>query len=569
MQKFLLYLNTIIYLKPIQIIGQLTKQSKLKATYHGDINVRNIKKDLHIFIPELDEDDGYLKRFDVEQILNNDICLLNEHRTLNLSDWKVSASPLWRFNLHYFEYCIPLGIQYKRIKDANDTNDTKYTKYYEKFKSFIDSWNNTHGVTHPDAWHPYTTSMRLPVWLICLELFEEEVKRDPAFEEKVYHSIYLQYRTLLKRQETWQLGNHYLENLKTIVLCSILFNEEDVYKKYVKILINEIKEEILDDGFHFELSPMYHRIILEDLIRVCYVLQQVDAEEYEVVKSYVQLTTNAMHSLEKGTERIPLFNDSGEGVAKSRDALLSAVKALFDIQPCCDVHLSKSGYYKLYSPNMTIPNITVVFDAGFIAPNYMPGHAHCDCLGFELFYKGIPVFVNSGTYQYQGKERAYFRSTAAHNTVVINGHEQSEIWGEHRVGRRISNVHAKLENNEIVGEYTNYLGEKHKRALKLSGNGLTVLDKTNRTGDVVKSYLHLAPNLKYCNGEIQGTELGKQLEIRVFPINASVGIEESEYSYAFGYKEKNYCLVFSWNNDDNDEKNHGYYVQFVERNLEN
>ena len=296
---------------------------------------------------------------------------------------------------------------------------------------------------------------------------------------------------------------------------------------------------------------MYHRIIFEDLIRVGYVLQQLHLQEYGELKHYIQTMTNAMHSLEKGTERIPLFNDSGEGVAKSKDSILLTVKKLFSIIPC-EVPLYKAGYYKLY-----VQNITVVFDAGVIGPMYMPGHGHCDCLSFELFYDGKPIFVNSGTYQYQGKLRNYFRATHAHNTVVINGHEQSEIWGEHRVARRVSVLRSQqLSLCEVTAECMNYHGEKHKRSVKLKENCFEIIDETTGSGQVC-SYLHLAPDLKYSNGKIQGAGVN----ITVSAINTSVDVTESLYSPAFGVIEKNICLVFTWNND---KQKHGYLINFEE-----
>ena len=540
-QKILLYINTIARLKSTQLFGQLTKKYRLNSVYYGKINSSNIAR-LHLFIYQLDEDSSYLSRFNTEQILNNDICLLNEHHKLNLSDWIVNASPLWRFNLQYFEYCIPLGINYEHTKDI---------KYYEKFKSFINSWINVHDVKDVNAWHPYTISMRIPVWLICMDLFEEQIHRDLMFKEKIYESIYLQYSILQIRQETWQLGNHYLENLKTIVFCSLLFNEKDIYIKYVKKLLAELKEEILGDGLHFELSPMYHRIILEDLIRLCYVSQQLRLQEYEDLKHYVQLMTNAMYSLEKGAGRIPLFNDSGEEVAKSKFSLLRTVEELFSIAPH-EVSLHESAYHKLHDQNMT-----VIFDTGSIGPTYMPGHGHCDCLSFELFYDGKPIFVNSGTYKYQGELRNYFRATHAHNTVAINGHEQSEIWGEHRVARRVSVLRSQqLSLCEVTAECMNYHGEKHTRSVKLKENCFEIIDETTGSGQVC-SYLHLAPDLKYSNGKIQGAGVN----ITVSAINTSVDVTESLYSPAFGLIEKNICLVFTWNND---KQKHGYLINFEE-----
>src|SRR5690606_38857552 len=94
--------------------------------------------------------------------------------------------------------------------------------------------------------------------------------------------------------------------------------------------------------------------------------------------------------------------------------------------------LSQSGYRKL-----TNENFDLCFDVGEVGPTYQPGHAHADTLSFELYIHNRPVIVDTGTSTYEVNEiRFYERSTAAHNTVSLNGENSSEVWGGHRVGKR-------------------------------------------------------------------------------------------------------------------------------------
>ncbi len=537
-RKIILYANTIKYLKLQQITGQLCKKFRMKRCFRGDIPPTCIKNAVghkfHLFIDELDGDSDYLSRFDIEQIMKDRICLLHEQHDLNLSTWEVPAQPLWRFNLYYFEYAVALGMAYRRTKEP---------KYYAKFRSLVESWIRANPIGKGDAWHPYTISMRIPNWLICFDLFEEAFLADRDFQALAYESIYLQYKTLAMRLETWQLGNHYLENLKTMVLCSLLFRDEAAYSVYIRKFLAEVETELLADGFHFELSPMYHRIILEDLLRVSYALKQVEVVEYEQLQPFVKKMTDAMASLEKGLHRVPLFNDSGEGVAKSKAALMSAAMRICGIQPSETEILRESGYFMLQAGNLV-----AIVDSGLLGPDYMPGHGHCDCLSFELFYKGNPIFVNAGTYKYQGKERKYFRSTAAHNTVMVNNHEQSELWGEHRAARRVRVELVSAGETVFKGSCENYLGEKHVRKIELEGKSLQVIDCTSGKG---KSFLHLAPGLHYRNGRISGADV--DISVRLTDVN--VELIECKYAESFGKLEDIECLVFSWGNDG---KEHGY-----------
>lgn len=466
--------NTVKYLKPIQLFSYLKRTDR-----KFDLSLKPERINNHsLFIEELDS--GEEKAIDGDQIT-----LLHETANIPYNTWEVpEKSHLWNFNLHYLEHC-------------------------------NDKMLETYNLSAKDALHPYTISLRIINVL---------VKRPDLTEW-----LYPQYRYLIDNQETRLLANHYFENLKTIVICALIYDEESIYKKYVKKLIEQCREQILSDGVHFELSPMYQKIILEDLIRVAYFLKQAGKEEYEEVLPYVKKMVDATASIEKGFNRTPLFNDSGDNVAKPTQAIIKAAERLFNIKVELMDELPYGGYYKLYDDN-----ISVIVDTGAIGPDYMPGHGHCDCQSFELAVGGTPVLVNSGTYAYQTELRDYFRSTAAHNTLTINEHEQSECWGEHRVARRIK---VKEKNT-----YQNYLGEEHSREITLANKTLSVIDRTS--SGKITSYLHVAP--------------GYEDKIQINPINCEVKTEKYIYAPEFGLKMESTQYIFTWVSDNN---KHGYEVK--------
>jgi len=117
-----------------------------------------------------------------------------------------------------------------------------------------------------------------------MELLEEKLN-GTKLEEKLWASVYRQYRYLLLTQEKALLANHYFENLKAIVISALLFEETDIYHKYFDLFLKEIEEEILPDGLHFERSLMYHKIILEDILRV---YKAVSARRFSTVESKPQ-----------------------------------------------------------------------------------------------------------------------------------------------------------------------------------------------------------------------------------------------------------------------------------------
>src|SRR5262249_26234360 len=102
---------------------------------------------------------------------------------------------------------------------------------------------------------------------------------------------------------------------------------------------------------------------------------------------------------------------------------------------------AESGYYVCRNGEDVM-----ILDCGSIGPDYQPGHAHCDTLSYELAINGRRVIVDSGVFDYEpSSERAYARSTRAHNTVVVDGEDQSEIWGVFRVARRAKPLRAFFE----------------------------------------------------------------------------------------------------------------------------
>ena len=88
-------------------------------------------------------------------------------------------------------------------------------------------------------------------------------------EKKFNNNLFNQIIYLSKNYEYHLLGNHYIANLKAVFFGCIYFNSDKLNKIFTDCLIkleDEINNQILMDGGHAEFSPMYHAIILEDLL---------------------------------------------------------------------------------------------------------------------------------------------------------------------------------------------------------------------------------------------------------------------------------------------------------------
>ena len=278
MKSIMRYFNTVKYLKPSQMGYQIYHRVVHKKIKEYS-KIEKKQQYYSLFLRELDLDEQYIGRFFPKRLLANKVTLLHESFDWSHGKWhNPKATHLWNFNLHYFEYGIALAACCEKENDE---------RYREKLLELIDDWIDT--VKDGDGWQAYTISLRIPNWLIAFEILKQPIPR------KVLDSIYKQYRWLLRNQEKHLLGNHYFENLKTILICSHLFKEDIRFKKYRKRFIEEIEREILSDGVHFELSLMYHKIILEDLIRCALLLEYRGDSSLKYILSIIRKMVTAMY----------------------------------------------------------------------------------------------------------------------------------------------------------------------------------------------------------------------------------------------------------------------------------
>ena len=110
-----------------------------------------------------------------------------------------------------------------------------------------------------DGLEPYPISLRGMNWIKFLSIHKI---CDPEIDSYLYYN----YLLLLDKLEYHILGNHLLENGFSLLFAAYFFKNDKFYKVARQIIEEELEEQILDDGAHFERSPMYHQIILHRLL---------------------------------------------------------------------------------------------------------------------------------------------------------------------------------------------------------------------------------------------------------------------------------------------------------------
>ncbi|MBD3368057.1 MAG: hypothetical protein GF405_07785 [Candidatus Eisenbacteria bacterium] len=148
-----------------------------------------------------------------------------------------------------------------------------------------------------------------------------------------------------------------------------------------------------------------------------------------------------------------------------------------------------------------------VVDCGPLGLGSIAAHGHADCLSLEVARDGDWLVVDPGTYCYHRERRwrDHFRSTRAHNTVTVDGRDQSEmlgpfLWGA-RAGARAVFWSAERLPAIFCGSHDGYrssLGTLHRRTVLLLRSGVwVVVDTVEGDGDhEVCATFQLAPGLE-------------------------------------------------------------------------
>ncbi|MDA9014267.1 heparinase II/III family protein [Porticoccaceae bacterium] len=416
-------------------------------------------------------------------------CFLNHTKKLDLpADWNnESPSKLWVYNLHYFEDLL------------SDNAEEKHNFHLQ----LLTSWVDQNPVGFGNGWEPYPTSLRivniLKAWLGGLEL-----------DKKLFSSVFSQASFLSNDLEKHLLGNHYFVNLKALLFAGVIFKNTRWLSIAEKGLLTEIPEQILEDGANFELSPMYHSLILVDMLDMFNLSRAYPSQVPGILVSqleyYIPKMLAFMEAMAHPDGGVSFFNDSADEIAPAKAKIESYGEMLgfktnrLDLSKTKIVDNSKSGYICATSAGNKL-----IFDTAAIGPDYIPAHAHADTLSFELSLGKERVFVNSGTSEYGlGESRQNQRKTKSHNTVEIDEKDSSQIWSGFRVAKRarIIRKHHEINSEDTiicVGEHDGYIqtfgGCTHTRIINLGKNRLTVNDTVSGNFANASSYFHFHPDL--------------------------------------------------------------------------
>ena len=376
----------------------------------------------------------------------------------------------WELSRCY--YFVKLGMAYWL------SGDEKYTREYLRQCSH---WMRENRPYYGVNWHcSMEVAIRAVNWIWAYYFFRESPLLDADMEKQLARSlaVHAEYiwnnlefdKRVMNGEHVRQNGNHYIADLVGLVYLGLVLRTSEAPKwlaKGLKELEEELSIQVLSDGVHWELSPSYHRLVLEMVLSTVILCSrnQVQVSPRTLAK-LTEMLAFTQHYL-KPNGLCPLVRDAddgrmcrldsndyrdhrhllalggtffersdflGQGKACMEDVVwmlgktgirkarsLSAIASQVQSKP-----FQESGFYVLRKES----DIQLfVACAGIGMKGHYGGHAHNDCLSFELYFSGNTFITDCGSYIYSGDPdaRNQFRATASHNTARVDGCEMNRI----------------------------------------------------------------------------------------------------------------------------------------------
>jgi uncharacterized heparinase superfamily protein len=447
-----------------------------------------------------------------------------EGKCVGADGWQAAAVPkLWLYNLHYFD-------------DLNSKGAATRSAWHE---ALLRRWIAENPPGEGVGWESYPLSRRLVNWVKWAAAGHSLPPESEA-------SLAVQARWLMGSLEYHLLGNHLLANAKALVFAGLYFQgteAEGWFRKGCRIMQREMREQVLEDGGHFELSPMYHATVLEDLLDVANLCAAHGMDVSISLLDAIARMRRWLQVMQHPDGRISFFNDAAFSIAPLPADLEAYAERLglpgLQAESGPLVTLRNSGYVRAEAGPACL-----ICDCAPIGPDYLPGHAHADTLSFEMSLYGQRVFVNSGTSRYGiDAERQRQRGTAAHNAVTIDGQDSSEVWAGFRVARRARAALELATAGESIVIQARHDGYRrlpgrnvHRRRWVLEQGSLRIEDSIRGPFTDATAYFHLHPEIRITELEDSAATLslpaGQSMRLSfesVAELQAAVGTWHPEF----------------------------------------
>ncbi len=378
-------------------------------------------------------------------------------------------------------------------------------------------------------------------------------------------------------------------------LCPELEHASRWQRKGWKILLETAERQVREDGLHFEQSIYYHVYAVDFFLHAAILASLNGIPVHVQFNKTLERMLNALCVLGRAGPLPRLGDDDGgrlfDGQRNRSEHLLDPLAAgavifnrsdfksvagglreeslwllgltgaaKFDRLPavasaCISTAFESSGLYVMTASNH---DGQLVIDAGQQGAD-TAGHGHADALSTNASSMGRALLIDPGTFEYVGRDlqgRNLFRGTKAHNTLVVDGLDQSEPKGPFNWAS-LPNVRAeKWTNGEtfdlFVGTHDGYARlpdpVMHRRTVfSLKSHFWLVRDQALGAGQhQLDLFWHLDPQLQptaesemsFCSSEAEVSIQGCKNH------GWSQEVLSGEWSPAYGRREHHNVLHF-------------------------
>lgn len=373
---------------------------------------------------------------------------------------------VWELNRH--QHFFTLGVAFWLTGDE---------RYGEAFARHLDSWMEQDPPGIGINWaSSLEVSFRAMSWIWAFHFFRDSDHFTPALFKRAITYLYLHGRHIERYLSKYYSPNTHLtgEALGLYYLGTqlpYLSRASQWQRLGEEILFAEIERQVLPDGVYFEQSTWYQRytvdfylhfLVLRSLQPVHWSTVPADKVEARLQKAVDLLMhlmmpdgTTPLIGDDDGGRTLPLTTAQPDDLrgsmavaaamfgrgdhkfaagAASEELFwllgadgLSKYDALDAVEPSVtSLDLPDGGYCVMRDGWEDTDNVLIV-DCGDVG-SLSGGHGHADALSIVAAVHGRPLLVDPGTYTYHESPelRDYFRSTTAHNTVVVDGRSSSE-----------------------------------------------------------------------------------------------------------------------------------------------
>lgn len=373
---------------------------------------------------------------------------------------------VWELNRH--QWLVALGQAYHTTRDET---------YADAFAAQVGAWLEANPRGHGINWtSSLEVALRLVAWCWALVLLRRSPALSPRLFARMSASIE-EHATHVERylSHYFSPNTHLTGEALGLFYAGVVFPEMPAARRWRErgagILVDEIARQVLPDGVYFEQSTCYQRYTVEIALHFLVLSARNRLPVPAVVGERLQAMLDFLLAVRSPGGRSPQIGDADGGwllplARRAPDDLRGVFgigAALFaradyawasgGIVPEVLWLLGAAGVDALDSLRAEPPRTAasrlfpdggyavmrdgwgedahqLLFDVGPLGCPATGGHGHADLLSIQCSPFGLPFIVDPGTGTYADEVwRTYFRSTAAHSTVTVDGAGQAVSAG--------------------------------------------------------------------------------------------------------------------------------------------